>query len=50
MCIRDSLCSVEIVKLAFIKVVALTIGDKFLFFAFLLYLLYGKERRFVPVE
>ena len=28
----NSLCGVEIIKLAFIKVVALTIRDKFLFF------------------
>ena len=38
MCIRDS-----------VKVVALTIRDKFLFFAFLLYLLYGKEWLFVLI-
>ena len=45
----DGLCGVKIIKLAFIKLVALTVGDKFLFLAFLLYLLYGKEQRFVPV-
>ena len=45
----NSLCGVEIIKLAFIKVVALTIRDKFLFFAFLLYLLYGKEWLFVLI-
>ena len=45
----DGLCGVKIIKLAFIKLVALTVGDKFLFFAFLLYLPYGKERHFVPV-
>ena len=45
----DGLCGVKIIKLALVKMVALTVGDKFLFFTFLLYLLYGKERRFVPV-
>ena len=45
----NGLCGVEIIKLALVKVIVLTVGNKFLFFAFLLYLLYGKERRFVPV-
>ena len=45
----NGLCGVEIIKLAFVKVVALTIRDKFLFFAFLLYLLYGKEWLFVLI-
>ena len=45
----DGLCGVKIIKLALVKMVALTVGDKLLFFTFLLYLLYGKERRFVPV-
>ena len=34
----NGLCGVEIIKLTFVKVIALTIRDKFLFFAFLLYL------------